>query len=91
MRVAGTKTEGREARLRAATTVMGYALDTGDGEIGHVEGFGVDFGRVLPANLLGGGSEGLGIARAHRNARAFSSEAAAHGRILPPATAGGRA
>ena len=33
---------GREARLRAATTVVGYALETEDGEVGHVEDFLVD-------------------------------------------------
>lgn len=33
---------GREARLRAATTVVGYALETEDGEIGHVDDFLVD-------------------------------------------------
>ena len=31
-----------EARLRAATTVVGYALETEDGEVGHVEDFLVD-------------------------------------------------
>jgi hypothetical protein len=30
---------GRKARLRAATTVLGYALETEDGEVGHVEDF----------------------------------------------------
>lgn len=38
----GDAREGREARLRAATTVVGYALETEDGEIGHVDDFLVD-------------------------------------------------
>jgi uncharacterized protein YrrD len=38
----GDAREGREARLRAATTVVGYALETEDGEIGNVEDFLVD-------------------------------------------------
>jgi hypothetical protein len=38
----GDAREGRKARLRAATTVVGYALETEDGEVGHVEDFLVD-------------------------------------------------
>ena len=38
----GGARQGREARLRAATTVVGYALETEDGEVGHVEDFLVD-------------------------------------------------
>jgi hypothetical protein len=38
----GDAREGRKARLRAATTVVGYTLETEDGEVGHVEDFLVD-------------------------------------------------
>ena len=40
--VRGHARESREPHLKAATTVMGYALETEDGEIGHVEDLLVD-------------------------------------------------
>jgi hypothetical protein len=40
--IRGQARECREPHLQAATTVMGYALETEDGEIGHVEDLLVD-------------------------------------------------